>query len=207
MTTRRSPRRLLAVMLLLLLPLVACNGGKEDEDVVPLPSPVNPGAECADGVAVLPAASVALRCGTVSGALVAVDIVITDTPAGEEVVAAALDLALNPPVATFLGCTPGGALGSPSEVALLCSLANNNPAEILISAVRQSLGPGVAVAGSQILATLNFRLTGTGNSTLQFVNPNAVNGSALLRRDPGDPTAQQVIPGIIFPTGTTISNN
>lgn len=200
---RRIPRWL---GVLLLAALVACSREGEEDDLLTLPPPPTFGARCTDGVTVLPPGSVASQCAGVSGSQLSVSLVITDT-GSEQIVAAAFDLGFDPPVATFLGCTPGPALGSAAEVQLLCGLANNNPSEILVSASRLSQAAGVTVSGSQIVATLSFRISGTGASTLTFLNPNATNGSALLRRDPLDPTQTQIIPGIVFPTGVSISSN
>jgi len=190
---------------ILLVQVLACSGGGED-DTIMLPPPPPFGAQCTNGVTVLPPASVATQCAVVSGNLISVNVLITDT-GSDPVVAAALDLGFNPPIATFQGCTLGPALGSPAEVQLLCALANNNPSEILVSVVRQTQAAGVTVVGSQILATLNFRISGTGASTLAFLGQNAPNGSALLRRDPGDPTQTQIIPGTVFPTGVQIASS
>jgi hypothetical protein len=198
---RRPPFWLVAS---LLVTTVACSGAGEEDDEILLPPPPTLGARCTDGVTVLPSGSVAMQCAGVSGSTLAVNLVITDT-GSEQLVAAALDLGFNPPVATLESCSVGAALGTP--VAFACDLANNNPAEILISVSRQTQDPGVQVTGSRILATLHFRMSGTGTSTLTFLGQNAPNGSALLRRDPGDPTQTQIIPGTVFPTGVTVASS
>ena len=201
--TPRTVHRLLRVGVLLLAPCLACGGPGEEDDLIDLPPPPTFGAQCTNGVTVLPSGSVAMQCAVVSGNQVSLNLMITDTGT-ERVVAAAVDLGFNPPVATFLGCSLGSALGSPAEAQILCGLANNNPAEILVSVSRQTQDPGVQVTGSQILATLNFRVSGAGASTLTFLGQNATNGSALLRRNPLDSSQTQIIPGVVFPTGVTI---
>jgi len=201
-----SPKRHVHPLLVafLLTPFLACSGEGEDDDVLTLPPPPTFGAQCADGVTVLPSGSVAMQCASVSGNLISVDLVITDT-GSEQIVAAAFDLGFNPPVATLESCTLRSALGS--AAGFQCDLANNNPSEILVSVSRQTQDPGVTISGSQILATLNFRITGAGASTLTFLGPNVANGSALLRRDPLNATQTQIIPGILFPTGVTIASS
>jgi hypothetical protein len=188
------------------VPFLACNGKGEEDDNINLPPPTTFAAQCTNGVTVLPSGSVAMQCAVVSGNQISVNLMITDT-GSQEVVAAALDLGFNPPIATFQGCSLGTALGSASEVQILCGLANNNPSEILVSVARQGQGPGVTVAGSRILATLNFRISGAGSSTLVFLGQNAANGSALLRRNPLDPSQTQVIPGTLFPTGVAVASS
>jgi hypothetical protein len=201
----RILNRLVQVAGLAFVPWLACSGAA-DEELIELPPPPTFGAQCTNGVTVLPSASVAMQCAVVSGNQVSLNLMITDT-GSEQVVAAVVDLGFNPPVATFLGCSLGPALGSPAEAQILCGLANNNPAEILVSVVRQGQGPGVTIAGSQRLATLNFQVSSPGSSTLTFLGKNATNGSALLRRNPLDSSQTQIIPGTAFPTGVTIASN
>jgi len=209
MKKARGSRRRLAPIVALVAALVAsCGGGDEGDGVGSLPPPPTFQAACADSGAVPAAASVTGRCAALSGVIAPVEIVITDTPPGEEIISAVLDVTFNPLVASFDSCSAGPALGSAGELTVQCDVVAGNSGELLAVVGRLGTGPGRAVAGTQVVLTLNFRVARVGSSPLGFLGINTPNGTALLRRDPADPTAPlQVVAGVTFDADVTLTGS
>lgn len=185
----------------------ACSGGGDDSNESATP-PFIPTVECVEASPSPAPGSVTAQCGSISGAVVSVDLVATDVPPTEEVVAAVAAMRFTQPggpfVLTLEGCTPGSALGNPADLVLDCAVAQSNPSELLVGVSRKGTGPGVTISGSQTLVTLTFRASGVGASSLQFLLPNTLTGSALLRQNASDPGVLEVIGGLSF-SGASIT--
>jgi hypothetical protein len=212
MRTRTGATRWLLALLLASAPfLAACPDDDQaaEDNFVP-PPPVVPVVECTEENPAPGAASVAAGCGTISGQLIDVEVLVTDTPPGEGVVGAALDLRFVPQVGTFLltfdSCFAGPALGNPASLEVECGVSASNATELVAGVTQLTQGPGVAVTGTQLLMTIRFRVTGLGDSPIQFLLPNDPNGSALLRRSAADPSLLEAIPGITF-SGATVTGS
>ena len=198
------------LLLPLALALGSCSDSGDEGVVIP---PAAPGvtADCADANSAPAAASVVAQCGTISGTQVEVDVVITDTPGGEEVISAVLEVGFAASsggfVATYESCSvpvAGGALGSEADVTagdlrVECGIDALDPTHVLASVTRQgAAASGVSVVGSATVLTLRFRIIGLGDAPLEFLRTNVSDGSALLRRSVADPTQIEVIGGISF---------
>ena len=192
-----------SVALLCAAILSACSSGGDGGDdlpIIPAPGFV---ASCTDAAGAPGAASVTTQCSSQNGIDITVGFLVTDTPAGEEVVSASLDVSFNPAVATFVqgSCLPGAALGSPGDLLVICSTVPGNPGELLVTVSRTGQAAGVSVTGTDVLVTVVFRVGTVGTSSMTFLSPNVENGSALFRRGAVFP---EVIPGITFSSSTTL---
>jgi hypothetical protein len=185
--------------------LTACGGGNEGGGDPLLPETPTLQVACEPDAPVPPGQSLTVQCGSVNGSVLTVDIVATDTPAAEPVVSAVMDLDLSSRSGSLglqlRSCTPGPALGSSGELLVDCTVPSGSPHELLAVVSRQGLGPGVTVTGSQTVLSLQFDVVGLGTAGVVFVKPNDPTGSALLRRNPSDPTDLQTIGGIAFAGG------
>ena len=202
MKRRRRDLARAVLALLVAAGLGGCSGDDENDDLPVDPAP-GFAVSCTDSGGAPTSGSVTTICGTPSGINVPVDIQATDTPPGELVVGAALEISFDPAVAQFLtgSCLPGPALGAPSELLVACSVDSNFPNRLVVSVSRLGGGSGVAVTGTETLVRVSFRVGSIGTSPLAFLSPNDPNGSALLRETGGVP---QVIPGITFTASSTI---
>lgn len=198
----RGARRRGGPILLLVSILTACGGGNEGGGDPLLPEPPALQVTCVPDVAVPPGQSLTVQCAGVNGSVVDLDVVATDTPGGDPVVSAVIDLDLSPRSGTlglqFRSCAPGPALGSPGDLVVSCTVPPGSPGELLAVVSRQGQGAGVTVTGSQTVLSLRFEVTGLGTAGASFLKTNDRTGSALLRRNPADPTDLQVVGGMTF---------
>jgi cohesin domain-containing protein len=173
-------RNLLLIVTLAVSAFACGGGGGSNPPVQPLVAtfaPANPN----------PVANTLSMSGTTAGSAFSVQVNVTGIT---DFFGAGFHVSFDPATASFSGFTPtGSVLGTGANTEFHADLVS--PGEVAVAATLKGQIPGMTIAGSQLLITLNFTATGVTNGNA-FTFGTAL--ERLVTTCPAPPTACTELP-------------